>query len=367
MSPNFSMNKIESLSDLFDMVGCDVSYYDLGRNITKITPQQAVQFDRKQQAYPFPFRQHAWLACLLNMKNQQGKKSKKEDLVEQGVIWFIKLPLDEAGCLNLGTRDHFIKSIVDKILHKGEEAGLSEALEDSPYAFKPDQERMASFHAILGKDLHTAPSHYFDDVVTYLSSDLTENDENWQTLGLQGIAELAARVDENKYQALIQKAIQQAAKPVVSALCHALEHETLSSQLQETLIAQLQTEQDALMQASYLRALSRADLNDTLLLPLFGLLGSLTECKDDDLHPIAALAAKCPHWLGQNPQLLRIIMEKLAHREDGYIAFKQITAELSQHPETKQPLWTLLRGGHISPKLAQAVSYIFTQTPKSVQ
>ena len=356
------MNKIESLSDLFDMVGCDVSYYDLGRNITKITPQQAIQFDRKQQAYPFPFRQHAWLACLLTSKD-----TAKKDSANAGVIWFVKLPLDEAGCLNLGTRDHFIKSIVDKILHKGEEAGLSEALEDNPYVFKPDQERMASFHAILGKDLHKAPSHYFDDVVKHLSSDLNKQDDSWQILGLQGIAELAARVDEDTYQALIQKAIQHAAKPVVSALCHALEHETLSSQLQETLIAQLQTEQDALMQASYLRALSRADLNNTLLLPLFGLLGSLTECQDNDLHPIAALAAKCPHWLGQNPQLLRIIMEKLAHREDGYIAFRQIAAELSQHPEAKQPLWTLLRSGHVSPKLAQAVSYLFTQTPTSVQ
>ncbi|GGN32859.1 MULTISPECIES: DUF3549 family protein [Marinomonas] len=356
------MNKIESLSDLFDMVGCDVSYYDLGRNITKITPQQAIQFDRKQQAYPFPFRQHAWLACLLTSKD-----TAKKDSANAGVIWFVKLPLDEAGCLNLGTRDHFIKSIVDKILHKGEEAGLSEALEDNPYVFKPDQERMASFHAILGKNLHKAPSHYFDDVVKHLSSDVNKQDDSWQTLGLQGIAELAARVDEDTYQALIQKAIQHAAKPVVSALCHALEHETLSSQLQETLIAQLQTEQDALMQASYLRALSRAELNNTLLLPLFGLLGSLTECQDNDLHPIAALAAKCPHWLGQNPQLLRIIMEKLAHREDGYIAFRQIAAELSQHPEAKQPLWSLLRCGHVSPKLAQAVSYLFTQTPTSVQ
>lgn len=356
------MNKIESLSDLFDMVGCDVSYYDLGRNITKITPQQAIQFDHKQQAYPFPFRQHAWLACLLTSKD-----TAKKDSANAGVIWFVKLPLDEAGCLNLGTRDHFIKSIVDKILHKGEEAGLSEALEDNPYVFKPDQERMASFHAILGKDLHKAPSHYFDDVLKHLSSDVNKQDDSWQTLGLQGIAELAARVNEDTYQALIQKAIQHAAKPVVSALCHALEHETLSSQLQETLIAQLQTEQDALMQASYLRALSRADLNNTLLLPLFGCLGSLTECQDNDLHPIAALAAKCPHWLGQNPQLLRIIMEKLAHREDGYIAFRQIAAELSQHPEAKQPLWTLLRSGHVSPKLAQAVSYLFTQTPTSVQ
>jgi len=355
------MSKIESLSDLFDMVGCDVSYYDLGRNITKITPQQAIQFDKKQQAYPFPFRQHAWLACLL-----KSKDASKEDIAKQGVVWFLKLPLDEAGCLNLGTRDHFIKSIVDKILHKGEEAGLSEALEDNPYVFKPDQERMASLHAILGKDLHQEPSEYFNAVVDYLSSDVIEEDDSWQTLGLQGIAELAARANEAKYEAIIDKAIKQAANPVVSALCHALEHEGISDKLQNTLINQLQTTQDPLIQASYLRALSRSDLNDDLLLPLFGLLGSLTQCHDDDTHAIAALAAKCPHWLGQNPQLLRIIMEKLAHREDGYIAFKQIAAELSQHSETKQPLWTLLRSSHISPKLAQAVSYLFTEIPKSL-
>ncbi|MBD5771608.1 DUF3549 family protein [Marinomonas colpomeniae] len=355
------MNKIESLSDLFDMVGCDVSYYDLGRNITKITPQQAIQFDRKQQGYPFPFRQHAWLACLL-----KANKTSKAETAEQGVIWFLKMPLDETGCLNLGTRDHFIKSIVDKILHKGEEAGLADALEDNPYVFKPDQERMASLHAILGKDLQQEPSQYFHAVVNYLSSDLTEQNDSWQTLGLQGIAELAVRANEAKHETLIQNAIQHAVHPIVSALCHALEHEMLSDTLQTTIINQLQIEQEPLIQASHLRALSQSDLDNELLLPLFGLLGSLTECKDDDLHAIAALAAKCPHWLSQNPQLLRIIMEKLAHREDAYIAFKQITAELSQHPETKQPLWTLLRSNHISQKLAQAVSYLFTQTPKSL-
>jgi hypothetical protein len=224
---------------------------------------------------------------------------------------------------------------------------------------------MASLHAILGKDLHQEPSEYFNAVVDYLSADLID-DDSWQTLGLQGIAELAARANEAKYETLIDKAIKQAAAPVVSALCHALEHQGISDKLQNTLINQLQTTQDPLIQASYLRALSRSDLNDDLLLPLFGLLGSLTQCHDDDTHAIAALAAKCPHWLSQNPQLLRIIMEKLAHREDGYIAFKQITAELSQHPETKQPLWTLLRSSHISPKLAQAVSYLFTETPTSL-
>ncbi|MCV2402165.1 DUF3549 family protein [Marinomonas sp. C2222] len=353
------MSKIESLADLFEMVGCDVSYYDLGRNITKITPQQSVQFDRKQQAYPYPFRQHAWLACLL-------KKPNAKNIEEQGVIWFLKLPLDEAGCLNLGTRDHFIKTIVDKILHKGEEAGLSEALEDSPYVFKPDQERMASLHAILGKDLKQPPSQYFEQVVDYLSATNFQNSDEWQNLGLQGIAELACRVHESQYQALISKAVQYAVPQIVGPLCHALEHEVLPDELQALFIERLNNENDPLIVSSYIRAISRSELNDQVLLPLFALLGSLTECNDDQVHPIAALAAKCPHWLKQNPQLLRIVMEKLAHREDGYIAFKQVTAELSQHADTKPVLWNLLRSPHISQKLAQAVSHLFSETPRSL-
>ncbi|WP_353668074.1 DUF3549 family protein [Marinomonas sp. THO17] len=356
------MNKIESLSDLFNMVGCQVTYYDLGRCINRITPQQAIQFDRKQQAYPYPFRQHAWLACLL--RNTQGERQEQNT---EAVIWFLKLPLDEAGALNLGTRDHFIKSIVDKILHKGQEEGLSEALEDSPYAFKPDQERMASFHAILAKDLHQDTSRYFADVIQYLRGDIDSHSDSWQSLGLQGIAELAVRVDQPEEHQLALKALAKAPAPFVSALCHALEHQALPNEIRDSLLAKLGEEQDPMLRASYVRALSKGEFVEQLLLPLFGLLGDLSQCNDDDIHLIAALAAKCPHWIALNPQLLRIIMEKLAHRQDAFIAFKQITAEFSQHPETKQPLWQLLRSERISSQLAQAVGHLFAQTPKSVQ
>ncbi|SBS36742.1 hypothetical protein MSP8887_02696 [Marinomonas spartinae] len=361
------MKNIESLGDLFEMVGCEASFFDIGRRITKITPQQAIQFDKKQQAYPYPFRQHAWLACLLKTKDTNKAKA-----ADHAVIWFIKLPLDESGALNLGTRDHFIKTIVDKILHKGEEAGLAEALEDSPYAFKPDQERMANFHAILAKQLGTPTSHYYEGVLDYVTNRLNESladqqDDSWQALGLQGIAELAVQVESTTYSPLINKALKHAPNPFVSALCHSLEHHRLPADIEKTLIDKLLAEQNPLMQASYIRALSNTPLNNSLLLPLFAMLGNLTECSDEQTHPITALAAKCPHWLASNPQLLRIIMEKLAHRDDAFIAFKQIAIELSQHPETRQPLWVLLRQEHISATMAQAVSHLFTQAPNTLQ
>jgi len=93
----------------------------------------------------------------------KSKKCDKRRHVEtKDVICVLKLPLDEAGCLNLGTRDSLsLKAFVDQITAQGEERDYSKHL-DSPYAFKPDQERMASFMQNSVEGLHKAPSNYFD-------------------------------------------------------------------------------------------------------------------------------------------------------------------------------------------------------------
>ena len=75
------MQNIESLSDLFDAVGCKATFYDVGRYITKITPQQVVQFDKKQQIYPYSFRKQAWLACVLTQSSGDNSATNQ-------VIWF---------------------------------------------------------------------------------------------------------------------------------------------------------------------------------------------------------------------------------------------------------------------------------------
>lgn len=352
------MQNIESLSDLFDLVDCHVTYYDVGRHISKITPQQAIQFDKKQQPYPYGFRKHAWLACVLAEKEAKS----------EAVIWFLHMPLDETGCLNLGTRDHFIKTIVDKIMNKGTEKGLNEALEDNPYAFKPDQERLASFHAILARDLKQAPSSFYGAFLTYLDSNDLDDESIWSTLGYQGIADFAARLEEPNNTQRCIKALTKGPNEVIFPLCHALEH-SLQKDDVVTVVCQKLSEPDmsAIHASHWIRAISRNKFPQALFIPLFTLLGDISHCTDDQLELIASLVAKCPHWITGQPQLLRIILEKLAHREDGLLGFKHIVTDLTQQPETRDRCWEVLRAPQASPVLQQAVGSLFSQSSTTLQ
>ncbi|MCO4785336.1 MAG: DUF3549 family protein [Marinomonas atlantica] len=354
------MQNIESLSDLFSAVGCKATFYDVGRHITKITPQQVIQFDTKQQVYPYAFRKQAWLACVLT--------EKQKPLKDGEVVWFLKLPLDESGCLNLGTRDLFIKTIVDKIMHKGTEQGVQEALEDNPYAFQPDQDRLASFHAMLARDLKQPTSHYLDDVLSYLKSKQLDDPETWSHLGLQGLADLAARAEELNLKALQIKAIQSAPNEVRFPLCHAMEHYVQGADTVKAVCEEMMEHSITASDAAHLiRAISRNDFATDLFIPLFTLLGDISHCDDNQLELIASLVAKCPHWIAGQGQLLRIILEKLAHRDDAQLGFKHIVAELTQQPETRTATWHVLRSDHASEALQNAVCNLFTPASSTLQ
>ncbi|MEC8483437.1 MAG: DUF3549 family protein [Pseudomonadota bacterium] len=355
------MQNIESLSDLFDAVGCKATFYDVGRYITKITPQQVVQFDKKQQIYPYSFRKQAWLACVLTQSSGDNSATNQ-------VIWFLRLPLDESGCLNLGTRDHFIKTIVDKIMHKGAEQGVQEALEDNPYAFQPDQDRLASFHAILARDLKQPASEYLDAVLTYLRNTNASLSDDWQDLGIQGLADLAARNEKAGYEKEVIRALCSAPDDVRFPLCHALEHHLPSSAVVKAVSNEMTASGATPASASHLiRAIARSDFPNDLFIPLFTMLGDITDCSDEQLELIAALVSKCPHWLTAQGQLLRIILEKLAHRDDAQLGFKHIVAELTQQPETRQACWNILRSPHASAALQKAVADLFTPSTQTLQ
>ncbi|CUB02198.1 DUF3549 family protein [Marinomonas fungiae] len=354
------MQNIESLSDLFSAVGCKATFYDVGRYITKITPQQVIQFDKKQQVYPYGFRKQAWLACVLTEQQTQSHDGQ--------VVWFLRLPLDESGSLNLGTRDHFIKTIVDKIMHKGAEQGVQEALEDNPYAFQPDQDRLASFHAILARDLKQPASHYLAAVLDYLKSDDLNNAEAWNQLGIQGLADLAARNSDRSFDDLILKALEQAPNEVRFPLCHALEHHPQSEPVIKAICELIQSESVSTADAAhFVRAIARCEFVTDLFIPLFTMLGDISHCNDEQLELIASLVAKCPHWVAEQGQLLRIILEKLAHRDDGQLGFKHVVAELTQQPETRTECWHILRSDHASPALQNAVANLFTPASQTLQ
>ncbi len=354
------MKNIESLTDLFELVDCKATFYDIGRHISKITPAQVIQFDKKMQPYPFAFKQQAWLAILLHPK--------KADVDAEPVIWFIRLPIDEKGSINLGTRDHLIKSIVDRILNKEGDADISDALKDNPYAFQPDHERMASFHATLSVQFKKDSSVYFNQLITYLESDLVEEDTSWQALGLQGIADLAVRANQTKYLPLIKKAIAFAPQPVSVALAKALEHERPEAEYVTFVESIYPTSSNTELRAALIRSVSKTTPSVKLLQSIkLSLVTANNQATDDELQLIIAIVAKCPSWFNSDPELLSLSMENLANRNDAYVAFSQIASELSHTPVVRGSLWSLFRGDKRSAKLTQAIGSLFTKAPEQVQ
>ncbi|TBR45029.1 DUF3549 family protein [Marinomonas agarivorans] len=356
------MSKIESLSDLFELVDCQADFYDIGRHVTKMTATQINQFDQKQQPYPFAFKQQAWLAIVLTPNS--GPKS-------EPIIWFLRLAIDEQGCLNLGTRDHLIKTIVDKILTNKEEqeqADLADALKDNPYAFQPDHERMASFHATLSLELERPPSHYFQELVTFLQGDLRKHNDQWQNIGLQGIADLAVRSHTADYAALIRNGILRAPAPLACALAIALEHEKPTSDYMHWAENIFSATSNTQMQAAMIRSISKGTPSKSFVAAIKTMVENVNPSEPDKaLELIVAIVAKCPHWFDQDSGLLKVCMESLAHRDDGYLAFSQIAAELSQTPVVRGSLWQLFRSEDRSQKLSQAIGSLFAQAPTKVQ
>jgi hypothetical protein len=354
------MKNIESLTDLFELVDCKASFYDIGRHINKITPAQVIQFDKKMQPYPFAFKQQAWLAILLHPKKAKANA--------EPVIWFVRLPIDEKGSINLGTRDHLIKSIVDKILNKEGDADIGDALKDNPYAFQPDHERMASFHAALSVQFKKDSSVYFEQLIRYLESDLAPEDTSWQALGLQGIADLAVRANQANYLTLIKKAITSAPQPVAVALAKALEHERPEAEYVTFVESVYPTSSNTELRAALIRSVSKATPSIKLLQSIkLSLVTADNQATDDELQLIIAIVAKCPSWFNSDPELLSLSMENLANRNDAYVAFSQIASELSHTPVVRGSLWSLFRGENRSPKLSQAIGSLFTKAPEQVQ
>lgn len=352
------MSKIESLTDLFNLVECDATFYDIGRHISKLTPIQVMQFDSKQQPYPFIFRQKAWLAIVLTPK--------KSTVTDEPIIWFIRLEVDEKGCLNLGTRDHLIKTIVDKILTKDKADALGDALKDNPYAFQPDHERMASFHSKLSLSLEKQPSHFFDELVSYLKEDINANDTSWQALGLQGISDLAVRANQQEYKDLIKKTLLHAPIPLAKALAIALEHEEPNKEYLKLVEELFPATSNIEMKVALLRSISKAKPSKQILQSLKSFLNDF-KGSNDELELIVSIVAKAPHWLNFDENLLHICMENLAHRDDGYLAFSQISSELSQIPLVRGSLWSLFRNEDRSQRLSLAIGSLFTKAPQQVQ
>ena len=217
-----------TLTEFLENAGASLRILDMGRRVVKVGRNRFLQFEQTAIPWPAPLVRQAWFGML--MQNNE---------LPEPLIWFLRMPLDEQGKLVQASRDYFIHRLIESWqLNRQNEGGeITDALKDNPYVFKPRDDRMAVFHARASVLMKQPPSRFYEHAQTYFNGE--HGWEQWSFVGYQGIADVAARFDENR-EALVKAIPELPPEPLV-ALCHSLENEKVDHTIAEALAKRLDT------------------------------------------------------------------------------------------------------------------------------
>ncbi|MCF6189419.1 MAG: DUF3549 family protein [Cocleimonas sp.] len=224
--------KFDSITHFLQTGGFNYRVFDMGRKINRFSSEEFESIEGQKQAYPAPFQKKAWLALLFWESEKQN----------EATIWFLQFPIDELGFLKLEARDAFLIDLLEQtgknIQAKQQGKQALDELKESPFAFKPNPDRLAMLHALATKALDQQPSQYYQHTRDYLSG--SAGYEQWQFLGLQGIADVVARLGEEGNDDLLAKAIGLMPEEPLVSFCSALENIKPQGSLAQALVAKLE-------------------------------------------------------------------------------------------------------------------------------
>jgi hypothetical protein len=347
----------QTICEFLSQTGAQMQFYDMGRRVIEISNDDMLAIERQQIPYPQPFLRSAWLGVLFHY-----------DEADSHQIWFLKFSLDEQGLLSQDARNDFLRRIIETLAeqtlskhnaklnaesddtdaaslsqHASQQTAAPDMPEDNPHGFTPRDDRMASFHAKISKKLGQPPSQYYAHAADYFTGH--NGFEQWNFVGLQGIADVAARLDENDNVSTLVKAVPQLPITPFAALCGCLENEAIDPHLSAALgkrIEHVLQEGDATTAANLvandvaaaLRGLSHGSDQATLIKALNAVLDTDLGHNVEVLATIAGRAWQCL----QQPETRRAFLGSLARCDVGQGAFDNIMADLMFVPGLRKPL-----------------------------
>lgn len=341
------MNQITTIGQFFEHSNTQFRAFDMGRRICKIPSKQFQQFEECALAYPQPSQRQAWLGVLGWEKENKSNH----------FIWFLKLPLDEKAYIMPAGRDDFLHRLLKTVDDKF--SGTQQnAMDDNPYGFTPNQERMACFHAKTLKVLGQTPSQYYQHAQSYFAGDLDY--KQWSQLGLQGIADIATRLDEENNAQHIAASIPHIPTQPFTSLCNFLENEKIDTQMTEMIIArvheQLSAEKpDIQIITSGLRGISYAKAKGLREQLIKSLLNHPVAHNIEVLVTIAGRAWSDLH----SPELNQPYIEALANEDVGQDIFNHVMSDLLYIPGMRGSLLQVLRNPERSKKIEKATGAMF--------
>ena len=334
------MTEITTLSQFLSTAKTQFQVYDLGRRVQHIDMMVFHQIEALKTPYPYPIQGHAQFAVVFWNEDQQP------------YIWFIKLALDEKGLFVPAARQQFIKMILDA-LGRDPTRPLTEdqqqALANNPFSFKPSQEKLAVFNALVKKQLGMPASTQYEMASQYLSGQMAK--ENWQQLGLQGIADICVRLGTLDHEQQIMSGLQSEYMELQAAICQCLEHINITDSIAKQLFDNFNNATPVLA-LLYLKALSGSQ-ELSLKAVKFLLHRTLT---DEALITIAAR-----NWTVLRDDKVRLqYLESLAMQSQNF--FNQVFADIVAIPQLREQILLELRNTNRSVKLSQAIGGLFKAT-----
>lgn len=339
--------QLATLGQLLDGAGTQWRAFDIGRHITKFDKKQFNAIEQAQIPYPYPLAGHAWIAIQF-----WDSAASKEPYV-----WFLKFPIDEQSKLVCASRDHFANMVIEALGNDltGEQADGK--LDNNPYVFTPNANKLAAFNAQLKVLLRQPASEYYEYAQLYFSGKLGL--ENWQSVAVQGIADFSLRLEDDSNLSNLQKAWAHLPLEVLQPLSAMLEHVQIpvnfAQQLLEHAVTAIQ-HKDTLSLICVLRAMSKAQAHGITAKLVDEILASEIATDSDIL---LTIAGRCFSQL-EDPERLHIFMDNCAHHQKIDELFPSIFTDLVAIPTIRPHLLALLRKENRSEKLARAIGRLFS-------
>jgi hypothetical protein len=340
------MKKFDSISHFLETGGFSYRIFDMGRKVMPISNDVFQRIESQEQLYLTPFQQNAWIALLFWTEVGGEKKNP--------VIWFLKFPIDEMGFLKQEARDSFLIGLLEQtgknIQAKQAGEGGQDDLNESPFAFKPQVDRLAIFHALATKELEQQPSQYYQFAHDYLTDAVAF--DQWQFLGLQGIADVVARLEQDDNEALLTSAIATMPNEPLFNFCQLLENIKFSEKLAESLKGKLLLTLDdnspelLPLQSMIVRALTGTQSESMRRAALMWVLESSI---GKEIEILVAISGRAWNDLHQK-ELLGVFILNLSYQEQR--AFNAILVDLMMIPEMKELVLEQVRMPDRSAKLS---------------
>jgi hypothetical protein len=344
---------LSSITDFLQQGHFQFRFFDLGRRVTRLSNQLFANIENQQSIYPYPFQQSAWLAVLF-----WNSSSKHEP-----IIWFLRFPIDELGYLQLASRDAFLQQLFDQLgtgLHAQQQGKpVLDTLKESPFAFKPSADRLAMFHSKAAKLLSQPASRYYVPTQNYFRGE--GNYEQWELLGLQGIADVLARLDEDNNEIMLTHAIAAMPEMPLEVVANLLENVEPKHQLSTALLLRLKEQIDTALIYSnalpalmgLLRGLSNSAVKSIRYQAWWLILNSKLAT---NIELLAILSGRAWQDL-QDEKLFNAFLEALAQCNEKQ--FFILLVDLLAIPTMKASILAALRSPKRSEQLAQRIGGFF--------